>query len=328
MFSKLKSMVTVSIVALALSITPAFARTVIKLPHSLDVKHPVHIAMLKMAKEVKEKTKGQIIIKIYPNGVMGSERETVELLQNNAVGMVKLSSLTLENFVPVVTTVDLPYIFKNEAQFNKFMNNKVGQEVLDEITAAKKGFTGLGYFSAGSRNFYTKKAINTPADLKGMKVRVIGSDAAVTMMKMLHASPTPLPWGEIYTSLQQGIVDAAENNIPAFYTSRHYEVAKVFTWDEHQFSPDVILINTKLWNKLSNTNKAILKTAIQHATAFETALFAKQTKDLQAKAAKKGVKFVHPNKAPFVTALKPMIAQYAKKGKNYAKIIKDIQNIK
>ena len=197
----------------------------IKIGHGLDQSHPVHKAMMYMAKVAEEKSGGKIQITVYPSQQLGTERECLELLQIGSLGMTKVSSSVLEGFVPDFKVFSLPYIFRNEKHKFDFFESDLGKSLL--TSTEKFWLRGLCYYDAGSRSFYTKsKPILIPDDLKGLKIRTQESPTSVKLVNTLGGSATPISWGELYTALQQGVVDGAENNPPSFYTSKHYEICK------------------------------------------------------------------------------------------------------
>jgi len=179
---------------------------VLTLAHSLDPGHTVHRAMVYMDERLNEYSGGQMRIEIYAGGQLGSERETLELLQIGSLAMTKVSASPLEGFVPALKLFSLPYIFKDRDHHLRVLDSEIGQQLLDSLQVAR--LQGLGYYDAGSRSFYTNdRPINTPADLVGMKIRVMKSQTSVRMVAELGGSPTPISLGEIYTALQQGVVD-------------------------------------------------------------------------------------------------------------------------
>ena len=247
-----KTILSTALTAL-LSMGVAFsvqAKTVLKLSHNNDKTHPVHISMQYMADEVKKLTNGEVVIRIYPNSQLGTQRESMELLQSGSLDMAKSNASEMEAFEPAYGAFNLPYLFKDRDHYYRALADKdVGQKILE--ASKNKGFIGLTYYDGGARSFYANKPIKTPADLKGLKIRVQPSPTAVEMIKLMGASPTPLAYGELYTALQQKVVDGAENNETALTLARHGEVAKFFSEDQHTMIPDVLLISTKSWNKLT-----------------------------------------------------------------------------
>ncbi|WP_243694552.1 TRAP transporter substrate-binding protein [Nicoletella semolina] len=282
------------------------AKTTLKLSHNNDKTHPVHISMQNMADEVKKLTHGEVVIRIYPNSQLGNQRESMELIQSGSLDMAKSNASELEAFEPAYGAFNVPYLFKDREHYYRVLQDPaIGGKILDSTKG--KGFIGLTYYDAGSRSFYAAKPINTPADLKGLKVRVQPSPTALEMVKLMGASPTPLAFGELYTALQQGVVDAAENNQTALTLMRHGEVSKFFSEDEHTMIPDVLLISEKSWAKLTAKQQEALKQAINNSMISHKALWTKMIAE-EVKKAKEtlGVEFVKVDKQPFVDAVKPM----------------------
>ncbi|QHB16908.1 TRAP transporter substrate-binding protein [Mannheimia pernigra] len=307
MFTK-KTLLSTSL-ATVLSLGLAFsasAKTTLKLNHNNDKTHPVHISMQKMADEVKELTNGEIVIRIYPNSQLGTQRESIELLQAGSLDMAKSNASEMESFEPSYGAFNIPYLFHNvDHYYAALKDSEVGQKILE--ASKGKGFLGLTYYDGGARSFYANKEIRTPADLKGLKVRVQPSPSAVKMMELLGGSATPLAYGELYTALQQKVVDAAENNETALTLARHGEVSKVFSQDEHTMIPDVLLISEKTWAKLTPEQQKAIKTAADNSMMSHKDLWAKMIEEEKKKAQEQmGVKFITVEKQPFIDATKPM----------------------
>ncbi len=271
---------------------------VLKLSHGLDVTHPVHKAMVFMAERAKEKSGATLSIEIYPNEQLGSERENLEQLQLGSLAMTKTSSGPMESFVPAMKVFGLPYLFRDSEHMWKVLRGDIGKELLQ--AGEGKGLKGLCYFDAGARSFYTAaKPIEAPGDLQGMKIRVMKSEMCLRMIDAMGGSPTPIDWGELYTSLQQGVVDGAENNPPSFVSARHYEICKYYSLDEHVRLPDVLLISTTVWKKLSAENQQILAEAIEEAVEYQRQLWAEMEQSSLTKAEEAGVTILRPDKEPF-----------------------------
>ncbi len=285
----------------------AFAATTLKLSHNHPRDHAVHKAMDYMAKEVKQLTNGEVKIRIYPDAQLGTQRESMELMQNGALDMVKSNAAELEAFAADYSAFNLPYLFRDQQHYYDVQQGEIGEEIL--ASSAKSGFVGLTYYDAGARSFYTSKPIKTPADLKGLKIRVQPSPSAINMVKALGGNPTPLAYGELYTALQQGVVDAAENNIPSFSLSRHSEVSKYFSLDQHTMVPDVLVVSTKSLEKLTDDQKKALKTAALKSSELMKKLWAESETKERTKAEKMGVTFVQPDKDSFVAAVQPIYAE-------------------
>ena len=285
--------------ALAFGTSSVFAVEKMRLAHSLPEDHAVHKAMVKFADLVKERSKGDVEISIFPNGVLGGERETLEQVQNGAVDMTKASASPLETFSPDFKVFNLPFVFRDKDHFFKVLEGSVGETIL--ASSKKAGFIGLAYYDSGARSFYSKKAINTPDDLKGVKIRVQQSPTTIKMIQTLGATPTPMPYGEVYSALQMGVVDGAENNVTALTNGRHGEVAKFYSMTEHQMVPDVLIISAARWDSLKKPQQDIIKQAAMDSYKLQKQLWADFEKTEAAKAEKLGVKFVKPNKQALKT---------------------------
>ncbi len=297
----------------------------IKLAHGLDINHPVHKAMLLLGEELEKKSEGKLNLEIYPSSQLGSERQCLELLQIGSLGMTKVSAAVMENFAPDMKVFGLPFLFKNKAHRFKVLDGEIGKELLDGGT--KYWLKGLGYYDAGSRSFYTKeKQINSPEDLTGMKIRVMESATAMTMVKKLGGSPTPISYGELYTALQQGVVDGAENNPPSFYLSGQYEVCKYYSLDEHTAIPDVLIIGTELWNTLSEQEQEWLQEAVDASVVYQRKLWEQSENEALEAVKKAGVEVVYPDKTKFTEKVKSMFDEY-KDDKKVHELIQKIQAI-
>ncbi|NBC83804.1 MAG: DctP family TRAP transporter solute-binding subunit [Bacteroidetes bacterium] len=295
----------------------------LKLAHSLDPSHSVHIAMEFMAERLKEKSDGQVTIDIYPSGQLGSERENLELLQIGSLAITKVSSAVLEGFIEEYKVLGLPYIFVNEEHYYNVLEGEVGQKML--MAGEDIWLRGLCFYDAGSRSFYTKeKPIKEPDDLKGMKIRVMKSISAVNMVKALGGTPTPISWGELYTALQSGVVDGAENNPPSFYLSRHYEVCKYYSLDEHTSVPDVMLISKLIWDKLTEQEQQWLQEAVDESVEYQKKLWAESEEEALREVQKAGVEVYHPDKSKFREKVKPLYEE-AKENEVLRPLVEKIQ---
>lgn len=300
--------------------------TTIRLAHALNTAHPVHEAMVFMADLASEKSDGQLEIKVYPNQQLGSEREILELVQIGSIGMTKISSAALENFVPEMRAFSLPYLFGDEEHIEAVLNGEIGQKLL--LAGEPYWLTGLTYYDAGKRSFYTKsRPIETPDDLQGMNIRVMQSQMAVNMMRNLGGSPTPISFGELYTALQQGVVDGAENNPPSFLTSRHYEVAKYYSLDEHTMLPDVVIIGTKVWNNLNSQEQQWLQEAADSSAVIQKQLWIEAEKEALKIVQEAGVEIIYPDKTPFIEKTKGIYEEFRLNQPEIYKLVEQIQNL-
>lgn len=297
---------------------------VLKLAHGLDINHPVHKSMVYMANQLDSISSGALNIQIYSGGQLGNERELLELLQIGSLAITKVSTATLENFVPAFSLLGLPYLFKNREQSFEVLDGPIGQQLLLEGIPFR--FIGLCFYDAGSRSFYTKeRPVDQPKDLDGLKIRVMKSPMAVAMVDQLGGSPTPISFGELYTALQQGVVDGAENNPSSFYTSRHYEVCKFYSLDEHTRVPDILLISEEWWDNLDTQEQKWLKTAVKASVVFQRKAW-DEAEQLALQAIKDaGVEISYPDKKPFSKAVQA-VYQTIEQDPKMAAIIHEIKN--
>ena len=246
---------------------------------------------------------------IYPSGQLGGERECLELLQIGSLDITKVSAAVLENFIPEYKVFSVPYMFRDKAHTFSVFDSEIGESLL--LKGEKFRLRGLTFYDAGSRSFYMKEApIKSPSDLIGKKIRVQKSNMAVAMVNDLGGSPTPISWGELYTALQQGVVDGAENNPPSFFTSKHYEVCKFYSLDEHTAVPDVLLIGTDTWKRLNDQQKEWVKKAVKVSTIAQRKLWAASETASIAAVKKAGVQVVYPEKKPFEEQTKGILKMF------------------
>ena len=282
---------------------------VIKLAHGLVPSHPVHKAMQYMADKLKEISNGAMQIQIYPSQQLGTERECVELLQIGSLGMTKISASVMENFSPLYAVFTLPYVFENQEHHFSVLDSEIGERIL--LSSEKYLVRGLCYYDAGSRSFYTvSKQVNSPDDLDGLKIRTQESQTSVKMVNTLGGSATPISWGELYTALQQGVVDGAENNPPSFYLSGHYEVCKYYSLDEHTSVPDVLLISKKVWETLTEQEQKWLQDAVQESAIYQRKIWKEASDHAIEEVQKAGVTVSYPDKTPFAERVLPFHEEY------------------
>jgi len=282
---------------------------VLRLAHALGPTHSVHRAMVYLGERLEEKSGGTIRVVVYPSQQLGSERELLELLQIGSLAMAKVSAAVLEGFVPEYQVFSLPYLFRDDTHRFKVLEGPIGQELL--LAGERVLLRGLCYYDAGSRSFYTvTRPIYTPDDLRGLKIRTLESPTQIQMVNLMGASATPIPWGEVFTALQQGIVDGAENNPPSFYLSHHYEVARFYTLDEHTSIPDVLLISLHVWNRLTPQQRQWVQEAAMESAQYQKQLWKESTEEALRAVQEAGVEIIYPDKQPFVEKVQPIYEQY------------------
>ncbi len=312
------------LVLLLTSCNDVVQKRTIRLGHGLDTNHSVHKAMVKMGEELYRLSSGTMDLKIYPNQQLGSERECLELLQIGSLDVTKVSTGVLENFSPNMKVFGLPYLFRDKAHSFKVLDGEIGKKLLDETLAFR--IKGLAYYDAGSRSFYTKsKPIYTPADLEGLKVRVMESVTAMKMVESMGGSPTPISWGELYTTLQQEVVDGAENNPPSFYLSKQFEVCKYYTLDEHTTLPDVLVCGSYFWDKLNAEQKKWMQEAVDISVRYQRTLWAESEAHSLEQLEKSGVQIIYPDKSGFAKLVKPVYDLYSS-SESLNNLIMEIKN--
>jgi tripartite ATP-independent transporter DctP family solute receptor len=278
-----------------------------------------------MAKRTSELSDGKLTIDIYPSEQLGSEQQCIELIQIGSLAITKVSAASMQSFADDYKVFGLPYIFRSKEHFFDVIDGEIGSDLL--LSTENKLIRGLCYYDAGSRSFYTKnKAITHPDDLAGLKIRVMPSATAVEMIRILGGSATPISYGELYTALQSGVVDGAENNPPSLHTSHHYEVCKFYSLDEHTIVPDVVIISKKVWDKLDNQQREWVQQAANESAILERELWAaSEIKSLEI-VQQAGVKVNYPDKKPFIDKVQPLIESYSNNEVIYS-YIKRIQAI-
>lgn len=240
----------------------------IRFAHTHHIAHPVHDAVLRFQQELAERSDGGMRLLIYPNEVLGTERECVELIQLGALDMTKISSAVLEVFQEEYKTFGLPFLFSSGEHMWNVLEGEIGEEILH--SGRDRNLLGVGFYDAGARSFYTTDTrITHPDDLAGLQIRVQQSEMAIRTVSALGARPTPVSWGELYSALQQGIVDGAENNPPSFVSSNHYLVSNYFTVDEHFRLPDVIVLQTDVYERLSEDQREIFREALAASIQYQ-----------------------------------------------------------
>ena len=288
------------------SIGAGTSQMILKLGHALDTNHPVHKGMEFMKARLEELSDGSVTMNIYPGSVLGSEVQCIEQLQNGSLAMTKTSAAAMENFIPEMSVYGLPYVFRDVDHYWNVLKGPIGKGLLQQ--GESKFLRGLCYYDSGSRNFYTKdRPIRSPEDLEGLKIRVMNSKTAMDMVSAMGAAPTPIAWGELYSSLAQGTVDGAENNPPSFTSNKHYEVCKHFTLDGHTRVPDILLISTKVWEKLDPKVQGWVQQAATESSDFQRKLWKEKSLEALARAKEEGVTIYEVDIAAFAAKVAPLL---------------------
>ena len=263
-----------------------------------------------MAAEVKEKTAGRICIEVFPSSQLGEEKDTIEQTQFGVIDMIRASFGSFNDIVPITQTVSLPYLYKSEDHLHKVLDGPIGAEIASAFE--ERDLVPLAYYYGGARSFYNaKKPIATVADLKGMKFRVMQNDVFVDMMSALGANATPMPYGEVYSAIQTGVIDGAENNFPSYDSSGHAEVAKYYTLDQHLMVPELVAVAKSSWDKLSPEDQAVMREAAKNSATLQRKLWADQEKASEEKVRAAGAEVVKDvDKTAFIEAMAPVYEKY------------------
>lgn len=276
-----------------------------------------------MSRYLKDVSHGTMTIKVYPSGQLGNEQSTIEQIQAGVIDLGRINAAPLAAFDQEIGVLSLPYLFKSKTDYWKVLSGPLGLKLLNSLSKAQ--MLGLAYYDSGQRSFYTTaKAgpIKTVKDLQGMRIRVQKSPVMVAMVKALGATPVPMAYGSVYSALQTGVIDGAENNLPSYgpYGVRHFEVAPNYTFDSHSRVPEVVLVSLKTWKRLNVQQRTWLREAALASVPVEEAawnhLVGKTLKALKGK-----VHFYHVNVAQFQAAMQPVYKQYQAK---YGKLIHQI----
>ncbi|MDX8513948.1 TRAP transporter substrate-binding protein [Mesorhizobium captivum] len=305
-FSKL-TMVTLAFGSLLIGI--ANAETVLRSSDTHPDGYPTVEAVKYMGELIKQRTNGRYSVEVYHSAQLGEEKDTIEQTQSGVIDLDRVSMGPFNGIVPETAVPSLPYMFRSVEHMRHVMDGPVGDQILKAFEA--HDLVGLAFYDSGARSFYnTKKDITSIADLKGMKFRVIQSDVFVDMVNALGANATPMAYGEVYSALQTGVIDGAENNWPSFESAKHYEVAKHYTLDQHQIVPEVLVMSKASWDKLSPEDQAIVRQAAKDSVVKMRELWDAQEKKSRDIVEKAGVKVSEIDKQPLIDAMKPVYDKY------------------
>ena len=288
--------------------------------------YPNTIAMDKFAELLSEKSGGKMKLKMYHSGTLGSQPDAIEQVRMGGLEIANFSLGPIGPIVPEANVVSLPFIFKDTEHAWRVLDGKAGDMI--NVGLAKKGLISLAWYAAGARSFYnSKKPIKTPADVAGMKVRVMNNDLYSGMIKALGGNPTPMAFAEVYQSLKTGVVDGAENNWPSYESTGHYEVAKYYSISQHLIIPETLCINADVYNKLSADDQKILREAAQESALLQRKLWEERAKASEAKVMAGGaVANAIPDKSAFQSAMKPVYDKFLADNSNLKPLVEMIQN--
>ena len=324
MISVRKTVLSVFCAALLSSIgLTANAAEVIKAADVHPEGYPNVVAMQNLGKKLEEATKGRLTLKMFPNMVLGDEKSMIEQTQAGGIDILRTSLGPVGPVVPEVNVFNMPFVFRNEAHMRAVIDGPIGDEILTKITNSSANLVALGWMDGGTRNLYTKKAIRKPADLAGQKIRMMGNPLFVDTMNAMGGSGISMGMGELFSAMQTGVVDGAENNPPTYVTQNHFTVAKFYDLTAHLIIPEIFVYSKTKWNKLSADDQALIKKLSKEAQMEQRKLWDLKVEDSVAKMKAAGVTIVSDvDYDAFFKATQPVRDKY---GKDYADLMKRIQ---
>lgn len=281
-------------------------KTIIRVSHNQAADHPTNIGLLAFEEFIESRLGDKYDVQIFPNELLGSQVNTVELTQTGAINFTVASNAILESFDDIYQIFNLPYLFNSPEHYHTVMDNK---ELIKPIFTAteKSGFEAVAWLDAGTRNFYTvKKPIRTPDDLKGLKIRVQQSASNIRMMELFGGAATPMGFGEVYTALQQSVIDGAENNELALTSNKHGEVCKYYSYNMHQMVPDIVIGNLRFLNNLSNEERAIFDEGFKIISKVQREAWGSSVKKAIEEAKAMNVEFIYPDVLAFQEKVLPL----------------------
>ncbi|SHO51155.1 TRAP transporter substrate-binding protein [Desulfopila aestuarii] len=321
-----------SLVGLALAIgsltmmsAPASANMTLKAADVHPEGYPNVVAMEHLGQKLEAATNGRITLKMFPGAILGDEKAMIEQTQVGAIDILRTSLGPVGPVVPEVNVFNMPFVFRDEAHMRAVIDGEIGDELLAKITASPAKLVALGWMDGGTRNLYTKKPVKTQADLQGMKIRMMGNPLFVDTMNAMGGNGISMGFGELYSALQTGVVDGAENNPPTYFTQNHFTVAPYYSLTGHLMIPEIFVMSKITWDKLSADDQALIKKLAREAQMEQRELWDAKVAESVAAVKKAGVEFIEVDKKVFYDATAPVREKY---GKDYAELIKRIEAVK
>jgi tripartite ATP-independent transporter DctP family solute receptor len=311
---------------LAAPVALAQQKQVLKVSDVHPLGYPTVEALVRMGNKLEKATGGRLSFQMFPAMQLGGEKEMIEQAQVGALQIARISVGPMGPVVDELNVFNMPFVFRDENHMRKVIDGPIGRELLDKITANPTSrLVALGWMDAGTRNVYAKKPVTKPADLKGMKIRMMGNPLFVDTMNAMGGNGISMGFGELYTALQTGVVDGAENNPPTIVTHKHYEIAKVYSLTGHLIIPEIFVFSRRSWDGLAKADQDLIRKLSREAQMEQRGLWDKMTKESEEKLKAAGVQFVKVDKQAFYKATQPVRDKY---GAKYAALIKRIQDTK
>jgi tripartite ATP-independent transporter DctP family solute receptor len=275
--------------------------------HNAD-DYPTVAAVKFMSTVLEKKSGGKHKIKVFNKAALGSEKETIDQTKIGALDFTRVNVGPMNGICPLTQVPTMPFLFRSVDHMRKSLDGPVGEEILKSCESV--GFVGLAFYDSGARSIYAKKPIRTVADAKGLKIRVQQSDLWVALIGAMGANATPMPYGEVYTGLKTGLIDAAENNIPSFDTAKHVEAVKVYSRTEHSMAPEILVMSKVVWDKLPKVEQDMIREAAKESVAFERQKWDEQEAKSLANVKAAGAQIVEVDKASFQAVMGPVYDKF------------------
>ena len=300
-------------------------KQVLKVSDVHPLGYPTVEALVRMGGKLEKATNGRLAFQMFPAMQLGGEKEMIEQAQVGALQIARISTGPMGPVVDELNVFNMPFVFRDEAHMRKVIDGPIGKELLDKLTASSARLIALGWMDAGTRNVYAKKPVTKPADLKGMKIRMMGNPLFVDTMNAMGGNGISMGFGELYQALQTGVVDGAENNPPTIVTHKHHEIAKVYSLTGHLIIPEIFVFSKVSWDKLAKADQELIRKFSREAQMEQRGLWDKMVKESEDKLKAAGVQFVKVDKDAFYKATQPVRDKY---GAKYTSLIKRIQETK
>lgn len=272
--------------------------------------YPTVDAVKFLGQLVEQRTSGRVRVQVFHSAQLGSETDTITQTRIGVIDMNRINMAPFNNLIPATNIPNLPFIFRSVAHMRAVMDGDIGRSILDAFDA--HGLVGLCFYDSGARSFYTnRRPIRTPADMAGLKIRVQQSDLFVALVQALGANPTPMPFGEVFSALQTGVVDGAENNWPSYESSRHFEVSKFYSLTEHSMAPEVLVMSKRSWDRLAAPDREIFRAAARESIGHMRRLWDAREESARKNVEARGAQVNTVEKQPFIDAMRPVYQRFA-----------------
>jgi tripartite ATP-independent transporter DctP family solute receptor len=312
-----------------LALTAAFSLSAYALDFRVsDVQpddYPTVVALKSMSQSLEKLSGGKFKMKVFNKGALGTEKETIDQVKIGALDMVRVNVAPMNGVCPMTMVPTMPFLFHSVEHMRKSLDGAVGDEILGSCEA--QGFVGLAFYDSGARSIYAKKPIKTVADVKGLKIRVQQSDLWVALVNAMGANATPMSYGEVYTGLKTGLIDAAENNIPSFDTAKHVEAVKYYSKTEHSMAPEILLMSKVVWDKLSKSEQDMVRQAAKESVKVEREKWDEQEAKSLANVKAAGAIIGDVDKRSFQAVMQPVYEKFITTP-DMKRLVKAIQDTK